>query len=36
MAKQDENNIKLGVFVLAGLIVIIVSFYMIGNNVFPI
>jgi len=32
MAKQDENNIKLGVFVLAGLIVIIVSFYMIGNN----
>lgn len=32
MAKQSENNIKLGVFVLAGLIVMIVSFYMIGNN----
>ena len=32
MAKQGENNIKLGVFVLAGLIVMIVSFYMIGNN----
>ena len=32
MAKQGENNIKLGVFVLAGLIVMMVSFYMIGNN----
>ena len=32
MAKQSENNIKLGVFVLAGLIVMMVSFYMIGNN----
>jgi len=32
MAKQGENNIKLGVFVLAGLIVVMVSFYMIGNN----
>jgi phospholipid/cholesterol/gamma-HCH transport system substrate-binding protein len=32
MAKQGENNIKLGVFVLAGLIVMMVAFYMIGNN----
>jgi phospholipid/cholesterol/gamma-HCH transport system substrate-binding protein len=32
MAKRGENNIKLGVFVLAGLIVMMVSFYMIGNN----
>jgi len=32
MAKQGENNIKLGVFVLAGLIVMMVSFYLIGNN----
>jgi len=32
MAKQGENNIRLGVFVLAGLIVMMVAFYMIGNN----
>ena len=32
MAKQGENNIKLGVFVLAGLLVMIVAFYMIGAN----
>jgi len=32
MAKQGENNIKLGAFVLAGFIVVMVSFYMIGNN----
>jgi len=32
MAKQGENNIKLGVFVLAGLIVMMVAFYMIGSN----
>lgn len=32
MAKQGENNIKLGVFVLAGLIVMIFAFYMIGAN----
>jgi phospholipid/cholesterol/gamma-HCH transport system substrate-binding protein len=32
MAKQGENNIKLGVFVIAGLIVMMVSFYLIGNN----
>jgi phospholipid/cholesterol/gamma-HCH transport system substrate-binding protein len=32
MAKRGENNIKLGVFVLAGLIVLMVSFYVIGNN----
>lgn len=32
MAKTGENNIKLGVFVIAGLIVMMVSFYMIGNN----
>ncbi len=32
MAKQVENNIKLGVFVFAGLIVMMFSFYMIGNN----
>jgi phospholipid/cholesterol/gamma-HCH transport system substrate-binding protein len=32
MAKQGENNIKLGVFLVAGLIVMMVSFYMIGNN----
>lgn len=30
--KQSENNIKLGVFVLAGLAVMMVSFYVIGNN----
>lgn len=32
MAKQGENNIKLGLFILAGLIVMMFSFYMIGNN----
>lgn len=32
MANQGENNIKLGIFVLAGLIVVMVSFYMIGSN----
>lgn len=32
MAKQGENNTKLGVFVLAGLLVLILSFYMIGKN----
>lgn len=32
MAKQGVNNIKLGIFVLAGLIVMMVSFYFIGNN----
>jgi len=32
MAKQNESNIKLGAFVLAGLIVLMISFYMIGNN----
>ena len=32
MAQQGENNIKLGAFVLAGLIVMMVAFYMIGNN----
>jgi phospholipid/cholesterol/gamma-HCH transport system substrate-binding protein len=32
MAKQGENNIKLGAFVLAGLLVLIFSFYMIGKN----
>lgn len=32
MEKQGENNIKLGVFVLAGLLTIILSFYMIGKN----
>jgi phospholipid/cholesterol/gamma-HCH transport system substrate-binding protein len=32
MAKQGENNIKLGFFVMAGLIVMMVSFYLIGNN----
>lgn len=32
MAKQEGNNIKLGLFVLAGLTVLIFSFYMIGKN----
>lgn len=32
MANQGENNIRLGVFVLAGLFVLILSFYMIGKN----
>jgi phospholipid/cholesterol/gamma-HCH transport system substrate-binding protein len=32
MASQGENNTKLGLFVLAGLIVLILSFYMIGKN----
>ena len=32
MVKQGENNIKLGVFVLAGLVVMMISFYVIGNN----
>lgn len=32
MANQEKNNIKLGVFVLTGLLVLILSFYMIGKN----
>ena len=32
MANQEGNNIKLGVFVLTGLFVLILSFYMIGKN----
>jgi phospholipid/cholesterol/gamma-HCH transport system substrate-binding protein len=32
MEKQGENNVKLGVFVLTGLIVLIVAFYIIGKN----
>jgi phospholipid/cholesterol/gamma-HCH transport system substrate-binding protein len=32
MANQGENNIKLGGFVLTGLFVLILSFYMIGEN----
>ncbi|MEB0249965.1 MlaD family protein [Mucilaginibacter sp. 5B2] len=32
MANKGENNIKLGVFVLAGLLVLMASFYMIGKN----
>lgn len=32
MANQGENNIKLGIFVLAGLFVLILSFYLIGKN----
>ncbi|MGF7082181.1 MlaD family protein [Mucilaginibacter sp. UYCu711] len=32
MAEQKENNIKLGVFVLAGLFVLILTFYIIGKN----
>ena len=32
MANKGANNIKLGVFVLAGLLVLMASFYMIGKN----
>ena len=32
MAKQEGNNIKLGLFVLAGLLVLMIAFYMIGKN----
>jgi len=32
MAKQGENNIKLGVFVFAGMLALIFSFYLIGKN----
>jgi len=32
MTNQEGNNIKLGVFVIAGLFVLILSFYMIGKN----
>ncbi|AMR30155.1 mammalian cell entry protein [Mucilaginibacter sp. PAMC 26640] len=32
MANKGANNIKLGVFVLAGLLVLMTSFYMIGKN----
>jgi len=32
MKNQDKNNIKLGVFVLTGLLALIFSFYMIGKN----
>jgi phospholipid/cholesterol/gamma-HCH transport system substrate-binding protein len=32
MAQQKENNIKLGVFVLAGLFIMILTFYIIGKN----
>lgn len=32
MAKQDSNNVKLGLFVLTGLVVMIVSFFMISKN----
>lgn len=32
MANQGENNIKLGVFVLTGVLVLILSFYLIGKN----
>ncbi len=32
MAKTEGNNIKLGLFVFAGLIVMVVAFYMIGNG----
>lgn len=32
MAKQGENNIKLGVFVLAGLLTLIFALYLIGKN----
>ncbi|NHA03382.1 MCE family protein [Mucilaginibacter sp. HC2] len=32
MTNQGENNTKLGVFTLAGLLVLIFSFYMIGKN----
>jgi len=32
MAKTEGKNIKLGIFVMAGLLVLIVSFYMIGRS----
>ncbi|MEO7216510.1 MlaD family protein [Mucilaginibacter sp.] len=32
MAEQKANNIKLGVFVMSGLLVLIVSFFIIGKN----
>jgi len=32
MSNQGENNIKLGAFVLTGLLVLVLSFYMIGKN----
>lgn len=32
MAKKTVNNIKLGIFVLAGLLVLIISLYMIGRD----
>lgn len=32
MANQEENHIKLGIFVIAGLAVLILAFYFIGKN----
>lgn len=32
MANQGENNTKLGIFVLSGLMVLMITFYMIGKN----
>jgi phospholipid/cholesterol/gamma-HCH transport system substrate-binding protein len=32
MAKHAINNIKLGIFVLAGLLILIVTLYLIGRN----
>ncbi|MEO5910503.1 MAG: MlaD family protein [Pelobium sp.] len=32
MAKTEGNNIKLGLFVMAGLVVLVVAFYMIGRS----
>ena len=32
MAKQTLNDVKLGLFVLAGLLVVMITFYMIGKN----
>ncbi|MFC5283486.1 MlaD family protein [Pedobacter alpinus] len=32
MAKTERNNIKLGLFVFAGLLVLVIAFYMIGNG----
>ncbi|MES2265113.1 MAG: MlaD family protein [Bacteroidota bacterium] len=32
MANQGKNNLKLGIFVTAGLFVLIISFYLIGKN----
>jgi phospholipid/cholesterol/gamma-HCH transport system substrate-binding protein len=32
MAKTEGNNIKLGLFVFAGLLVLVIAFYMIGNG----